>query len=317
MESRITISEVSDTIGLSRQTIHSKLHKKGIRSLRSGKITYLTHKESRALFKPAFNLKKIAFHHIKGGVGKTTSTDHIGSCLSLLGARVLLIDADFQKNLTSRMNISSQMVDKTPVLVDLILDNGTVFDAILKIESGIDIIPSRFENATLDSVLTDNKIDLISILNQIIHPVEQYYDFILIDCPAMLGKLVTAVNLYANTIICPINPENHSIEGLETIKKEFINIEKRYCRNIHYKIYLNKFNGNTIISNSVVANTIQKELKSGNAYDIVVRESQEINNALKEKKNMFHFSKKSDVKSDFINLTKRILKLDHSFAKGI
>lgn len=39
------------------------------------------------------------------GIRKTTSVDHVGSCLSLFGAKVLLIDADFQKNITSRMGI--------------------------------------------------------------------------------------------------------------------------------------------------------------------------------------------------------------------
>ena len=214
------------------------------------------------------------------------------------------------------MGIEQNAVENNPILVDLILDNGNIKDSIIQIEDGIDIIPSRFQNATLDSVLTENRVNLNEILNSVLKPIESNYDFILIDCPAMLGKLVTAVNLYADIIICPINPENHSIEGLETLKEEFNNIERKYHKTLNYKIYLNKFNGNTIISNSVVANTIQSELKSGHAYDILVKESQEINNALREKRNMFHYSRKSDVKTDFINLTKKMIDLDHFIKEG-
>ena len=58
INSRITISELSDILGTSRQAIHSKLHKKGIKSIKSGKISYITHQESKQFFNFSFVQKK-------------------------------------------------------------------------------------------------------------------------------------------------------------------------------------------------------------------------------------------------------------------
>lgn len=43
----------------------------------------------------------ISFANHKGGVGKTTSTAAVGSCLAEAGYKTLLIDLDGQQNLTS------------------------------------------------------------------------------------------------------------------------------------------------------------------------------------------------------------------------
>lgn len=310
---KLTVQEIADITGVSRQSIHSQLGKKNLIPNKSGKTSYFTHSTSKIFFNLSMPLNRIAFHHIKGGVGKTTTTDNVAACANALGYRVLLIDADFQKNLTSRMNIDLHTLDSTPTLVDLVMNNGNVKDSILKISEGVDIIASRFENATLDSVLTERKADLKVVFKEILSPIEKNYDLILIDCPAMLGKLVTAITLYSDLMVCPINPESHSIEGLDTIKQEFIAIEERFGKKINYKIYLNKFNGKTLISNNVVAVTIQKEMQHGTAYDVLVKESQEIVNALKDKKTVFNYTKKSEVKLDFINLTKSILNFNDLF----
>ena len=42
----------------------------------------------------------IGDYNRKGGVGKTSSVLNIGACMSLKGKRVLLVDADSQRNLT-------------------------------------------------------------------------------------------------------------------------------------------------------------------------------------------------------------------------
>ena len=53
------------------------------------------------------NCKVIAVTNQKGGVGKTTTAINAGSALVKKGFKVLLIDMDKQRNLTSTANITA------------------------------------------------------------------------------------------------------------------------------------------------------------------------------------------------------------------
>jgi len=255
-------------------------------------------------------MKKIVIANQKGGVGKTTTSDYVGDCTSIMGAKVLKVDADFQMNLSIRHGISNDKANQVPVLIDLIHGNGSIEESIIPFSEGVDILPSRFENATIDSALTEKNLDLSTLFHKIFAPIEKNYDLIIIDCPAMLGKLVTAISLYVDMVVCPLNPEEYSIQGLETLKTELRNIEHNYGRAVEHKTYLNKFENNTILSNATVSTTITTEINQGHGYDVVVRSSQEIANALAERKTLFNYVKKSGVRDDFLNLTKKIVDFD-------
>lgn len=309
-EPKLSISDLSCMVGMSRQLLHSKANRKNTKLSKSGKVSYVTHKTVKKILDFSFNKKVIAVQHIKGGVGKTTTSDHIGDAASLLGCKVLKIDADFQMNLSIRHGISDEDASKKPVLIDLIQGNGDITEAIIQVSEGVHLLPSRFENATIDTILTQKKANLDQILKDILSPIENDYDLIIFDCPAMLGKLVTAVSLYADMVICPLNPEEFSIKGLDTLKCELNSIEHNYGKKMIHKVFLNKFEGNKILSNTTVSNTISSELDAGNGYDVVIRNSQEIINLQKEHKNLFSHIKKSQAREDFLMLTGKIIDLD-------
>lgn len=302
-EPKLTIQDASHILNISRQAIHTKIKKNSIPCNKLSGISFITHNSARQLFNLRFQRKIIAVQHIKGGVGKTTTADTEGDFFSLIGAKVLKIDADFQKNLTSRYNIQEDRLNETPVLIDLINKKASIADAIINVSEGVDLLPSRFENAAIDSALSAEDMNLNTVLLDIIAPVLNNYDYIIFDCPAMLGKLVTAITLISDIILCPINPEKYSIEGLEILKKELLQLEEFYGKKINYKVFLNKFETSTKLSNDHnVIKLLEKEFASKSGYDQAVKRSQEIKNALQDMQTVFSYVKKSDVRQDFIDL---------------
>ncbi|CAL7960165.1 putative ParA family protein TC_0871 [Alphaproteobacteria bacterium] len=211
---------------------------------------------------------------------------------------------DPQGNLTDAFDVDAENI---PVLIDIIEKQATVRDSIIQVEDGIDLIPSRIENVTLDSKLAISRAPLHNILNAILESIEKEYDLIFLDCPPMMGHSVTAATLYSDLILIPLNPDKFSAKGLKILKNEITNISTQYVRNIKYKVFLNKFGGNTILSDKAIQTTIATENELGNALTTAIRQSQEIPNITDMNLNMFSTLKKSTAKDDFDLLTRELL----------
>lgn len=304
---RISTSQLAAILGTSPQAVHKRLKAQDIKYHKIGGSTCLTHSVIKKLFSPVFNKKKIAFQIVKGGTGKTTALHNISCAASLYGAKVLTVDMDPQGNLTDAFNIDAE---NSPTLIDVIEKQAKITDCLIRVEEGIDLIPSRIENVILDSKLAVSKAPLHNILKLIFEPLEKEYDFIMIDCPPMMGHSVTAVSLYVDLIIVPLNPDKFSAKGLKILREELQNLAIQYDKNIDYKVFLNKFSGNTILSDKAIQTVISLESENGHALTTAIRHSQEIPNATDAGMNLFSASKKSIARDDFDLLTKEILGID-------
>lgn len=136
--------------------------------------------------------KVIAVANQKGGVGKTTTTEHLGIGLAKAGKKVLLIDMDPQANLTASLgwkNIDSLKKTVSDVLEAIMLEKDVSFeDMILHHDEGVDLIPSNIRLADIDQRLTGAFVKE-KALTKGIEGIKKDYDYILIDCPPTLGNL--------------------------------------------------------------------------------------------------------------------------------
>src|ERR1700733_5284857 len=190
----------------------------------------------------SFQPQVFSFQIVKGGTGKTSLCLGLGVRASLYGARTLLIDLDQQGNLTKACRIKTH--DK-PIMIEIINQNMSVEEGIVPVFDGLDLLPSRIENALLDSNLMLKRLPLDRVYKEMIEPLKNKYDLILIDCPPALGSSVTAASLASDKIISPVTPSEFSLEGLEITSREVANIEKTFKVTVPVCPVLNEFDPRT------------------------------------------------------------------------
>lgn len=303
---KMSINKAAEFLGISIQAVHQKLRSKHLVCPKIANKAVITHEIARPLFDLKFKKMIVAGQIVKGGTGKTTAIDNVACCANTYGARVLLIDIDPQGNLTDAHNVDA---DKLPVLVDFIESHIDAKEGIINISPGLDLIASRIENVVIDNILMLKKMSLEKVFHHIFKPVIDDYDFIFIDCPPTMGASVTAATLFSDMILAPLNPDKFSAKGLQILKSEVKNISHQYDKEVKYKVFLNKFSGNTILSDKAIATIIADPDMEGRALQTAVRFGQEIPNATDSNKSLFSSVKKSTLRDDFEQLTRELLQI--------
>lgn len=154
----------------------------------------------------------------KGGVGKTTTTVTLGGLLAERGYRVLLVDTDPHASLTYYFGIDAEELEVS--VYDIFIRGKDITkEEILQslCPSGVanlDILPSSMSLATLDRSL-GNKGGMGLMLKKALHNICDEYDYVLIDCPPVMGVLMVNAIAACQRILIPVQTEFLALKGLE------------------------------------------------------------------------------------------------------
>ena len=159
--------------------------------------------------------KTIAVANQKGGVGKTTTSINLSSCLAEKGKNVLVIDTDPQGNTTSGFGIDKNNLDYS--IYELMLGECTISDCVIKnVLDNISVVPSNVNLAAVEIELigVDKK---EYILKKEMDYIKDEYDYIIIDCPPSLNMLTINSMTTADSVLVPIQCEYYALEGLSQL----------------------------------------------------------------------------------------------------
>ncbi len=187
--------------------------------------------------------KIISLFNHKGGVGKTTVAHNLGACLSKLGKKILLIDADPQMNLTSSVLGLADSVEYADVNESKWQEarskytniNGYLTSYLKEDETRVNLYPDNNANlrllcgdinifkleSRLYNIVTSkvNKDDLTAYkIEKAIRELGKDCDYIIIDTSPSSNSIINGIMvMMSDYFICPVFPNFFSLQAIDNL----------------------------------------------------------------------------------------------------
>lgn len=182
--------------------------------------------------------KIISIVNQKGGVAKTTTTNALGIGLANKGYKVLLVDLDPQGSLSMSLGIPfpDEHENTLPLLFLNYLQGhkNTNIDNFINSVFGVDFLISNSNLEPIERMLTGFR-DGEYVLDAILQPLKNVYDYIIIDCMSSIGNLTENAIITSDEIIVPSEPQYFSTKGIQLFFDEIGKIQRRKNPNLKIK----------------------------------------------------------------------------------
>ena len=202
--------------------------------------------------------KVIAMFNQKGGVGKTTTCVNLCCALHDMGRRVLVVDCDPQGHSSSGLGVNK--ANASPNTYHVLLENVPAEKAIVQTDYG-DVIPCNKDLFGSGIQLSERE-DRENILKKALLPLKERYDYIFIDCPALLELLTLNALCAADSILVPVQCEYLALEGLSELMTTVKLMRKSLNPKLELEgVVLTMYDGRTNLSMQVAA-AVKKHMKN-------------------------------------------------------
>lgn len=156
----------------------------------------------------------IAVANQKGGVGKTTTSVNLAASLALTGCRTLLIDMDPQGNASMGLGVDKESLEST--MYDWLMQRAPFDQVVKKCAAGVWLVPGNADLTAAEvELLTEDRRE--RRLKDVLSPVINDFEYVIIDCPPSLNILTLNALVAAHGVLVPMQCEYYALEGLSAL----------------------------------------------------------------------------------------------------
>lgn len=248
-------------------------------------------------------MKIISIGNQKGGCGKTTTAINLAAALSHNGKKTLLIDLDPQAHASLGLNFESQ--DSMYNVISRIAPRKLSINQIIKrVEKNFDIIPSNLLVGTLEQELADEIGRELKLL-EVLKPLEESYDYILIDCPPSLGFLTINAMRASDEVYIPVETSRFSLQGVHHLLDIVHLIFERLNHNLDHKILITMFDSRLRHSFAMLAKI--REMFKDSLFDTIIHVNVKLKESAVMGKTVSSYDKYCRGSKDYFSLAKEII----------